>query len=152
MELCGDAANLLVSRSLLQPGCRSAADPFDPQEERSVFQRVRNGIVMTLLLSSVVVTFVSVSQAQSAAEIFDKNCALCHGKDGASKTAAATRMVIPDLRSREVQQLSEEQIFETIAYGTGHKQYPHAFVKRGMAPATVHEMVAHIRELAKAKK
>jgi mono/diheme cytochrome c family protein len=107
---------------------------------------------VVLLLTSIVLGFAPASLAQGGEQYFQKECALCHGKDGASKTAAGTRMVIPDLRSHAVQQLSDEQMFETIAYGTGHKQYPHAFVKRGVQATTVHELVAYIRELAKAKK
>jgi len=35
-----------------------------------------------------------------------------------------------DLRSDAVQQLSDEEIFKTIAYGVGHKEYAHAFAER----------------------
>lgn len=85
-------------------------------------------------------------------QIFEKNCASCHGKDGAGRTAAATRMKIPDLRSKEVQQLSDKQIFDTIAYGTGHKQYPHAFADKGMTGVLISDLVAYLRDLAKPPK
>jgi mono/diheme cytochrome c family protein len=85
--------------------------------------------------------------AQSAQAVYEKQCVFCHGKDGSGRTAAATRMRIPDLRSREVQQLPEETVFDTIANGTGHKQYPHAFAKRGLTSVTIHDLVGYVREL-----
>lgn len=85
-------------------------------------------------------------------QVFLKNCASCHGADGAGHTAAAAHMKIPDLRSKEVQQLTDKQIFDTIAYGTGHKQYPHAWVDKGMTGVLISDLVAYLRELAKPPK
>ncbi len=85
-------------------------------------------------------------------QVFEKTCASCHGADGAGKTEAAAKLKIPDLRSKEVQQLSDKELFDTIAYGTGHKQYPHAWLDRGINGALIRDLVDYVRQLAKPPK
>lgn len=82
-----------------------------------------------------------------AAVLYKSNCANCHNNNGDGKTLAARKMTIPDLRAPEVQNLTDEQLFQTIAYGTQHKQYPHTFVRKGMTEPQVRQLVGHIRTL-----
>ena len=77
--------------------------------------------------------------------IFNSTCARCHGIDGRAKTRAAAKMPVANLRSKEVQDLSDNEMFETIAYGTTHKEYPHAFLRHGLTEDDVHSIVRHIR-------
>ncbi len=84
-----------------------------------------------------------------AAALFKSNCANCHNHNGDGKTLAAKKMLIPDLRSPEVQNLTDEQLFQTIAYGSQHKQYPHTFLKKGMTEPQVRQLVRHIRTFKK---
>jgi len=80
---------------------------------------------------------------------FQSDCARCHNRNGDGKTAAGAKMRIPDLRSAEVQSLSDDQLYQTIANGARHKQYPHAFLSKGMHEGDIRKLVAHIRKLAK---
>ena len=57
-----------------------------------------------------------------------------------------------DLRSDAVQKLSDEELFKTIAYGAGHKQYPHAFAERGLSQKQIADLVTYLRKLAKTPK
>jgi len=57
-----------------------------------------------------------------------------------------------DLRSDAVQQLSDEEIFKTIAYGVGHKEYAHAFAERGLSAKQIADVVTYIRKFAKTTK
>ena len=82
-----------------------------------------------------------------AAALFHANCARCHNANGDGKTAAAEKMKIPDLRSPEIQNMSDEQLFQTIANGTQHKQYPHTFLHKGMREGDIRQLVGHIRTL-----
>ncbi len=82
-----------------------------------------------------------------AAALFGSTCAKCHGPSGDGKTEAAKRMAIPDLRSPAVQNLSDEELYQTIGNGAQHKQYPHAFLKKGMHEGQVRGLVRHIRTL-----
>ena len=85
-------------------------------------------------------------------ELYQARCSSCHGMDGSGSTPAGKKIGAADLRSQQVQKLSDEEMFQTIAYGLKHKQYPHAYVSRGQLTAKqVTDLVAHIRKLAKSK-
>ncbi len=97
-----------------------------------------------LLLALMIPAFL---HAQSSGDVlFVSKCAQCHGKDGAGKTAFAEKARIPDLASHEVQSLSDRQLYDSIARGTGHKAYPHSFALRGMTIGEVESLVKKIRE------
>jgi mono/diheme cytochrome c family protein len=113
----------------------------------------RKGATLSFLLLFFAAAATAPAWAQNGIQqVFEKNCASCHGKDGSGKTPAAAHMKIPDLRSQEVQQLSDKQIFDTIAYGTGHKQYPHAWADKGMTGVLIRDLVEYLRELVKPPK
>ena len=79
--------------------------------------------------------------------LFKANCARCHNANGDGKTAAGEKMKIPDLRSPEIQKMSDEQLFQTIGNGAQHKQYPHTFLSKGMKEGEIRQLVAYIRTL-----
>ena len=81
--------------------------------------------------------------------LFAAKCSTCHGKDGLGKTAFAQKARIPDLASSEVQSLSDRELYDSIARGTKHKAYPHAFALRGMSESEVDSLVRKIREFGK---
>jgi len=78
-------------------------------------------------------------------EIFNKNCARCHGTDGRAKTPAAAKLAVANLHSPKVQSQSDAELFDGIGYGKRHIQYPHAFLLKGMTEDQVRALVAHIR-------
>lgn len=87
-------------------------------------------------------------QAQDeGAALFKANCARCHNGNGDGKTTAGEKMKIPDLRSAEVQKMSDEQLFQTIGNGVQHKQYPHTFLSKGMKEGDIRKIVTHLRTL-----
>ncbi len=105
-----------------------------------------------LLLLSVILLAAATACAQDeGAALFKANCARCHNMNGDGKTTAGEKMKIPDLRSEEVQKQSDEEIYQTIGSGAKHKQYPHAYLNKGMHPGEVKQLVGYIRTL-KAKK
>lgn len=107
----------------------------------------RNFAPFLLLLSLVVPQFLA---AQGAGDsLFATKCATCHGKDGAGKTAFSQKAHIPNLASPEVQSKSNRELYDSIARGTGHKEYPHAFALRGMSEGEIDSLVKKIREFAK---
>ena len=106
-----------------------------------------------LFLLSVILLAATVLRAQDeGSALFKNNCARCHNMNGDGKTAAGEKMKIPDLRSDEVQKLSDEQLYQTIGNGAQHKQYPHTFLAKGMHPGDIKEVVAYIRTLKPVKK
>jgi len=108
-------------------------------------------VMMLALLELVFLLILSVGASAQAEQTYQAQCSSCHGMDGSASTPAGKKMGAADLRSQEVQSLSDEELFNTIAYGFKHKQYPHAFVRRGLTEKQVADLVIHIRKLSKHK-
>jgi len=88
------------------------------------------------------------AMAQSASEtLFNTACAKCHGTDG--KGSKTTKMHVMDLQSKAVQGMSDEQMFESIARGKQHKEYPHAYLYQGIMKEQIQDLVKYIRTLGK---
>jgi len=86
--------------------------------------------------------------AQSpGATLYEKRCATCHGADGSAKTAAQYSLHVTDLRSKRVRAMSDTALFETIARGTNHREYQHAFLYTGLTQADIYAIVKWIRQL-----
>ena len=101
---------------------------------------------LPLVLLLIMVAALACAQDEGAA-LFKANCANCHNYSGDGRTLAARKMVIPDLRSSQVQDHSDEELFQHIGNGVGHKQYPHTFLHKGMSEPKVRMIVAHLRTL-----
>jgi len=88
---------------------------------------------------------------QDSETLFNQKCANCHGKDGSGHTVAATKMKIPDLRTKEFRAISDTDMYSSIAQGTKHYAYPHAFLHIGLTEAQIQGLVRYIRELQAGK-
>jgi len=55
------------------------------------------------------------AQATDGREIFDKNCAACHSKDGTAQTPAARKLGVKDL---SLSKLTDAQIIQQVREGT----------------------------------
>ena len=86
-------------------------------------------------------------QDEDSSALFNSYCRTCHDANGDGKTAASQRMSIPDLRSAEIQKLTDDDLFQRIGNGVKHKQYPHTFLKKGMTEVQVRELIGYIRTL-----
>ncbi|HET8667637.1 MAG TPA: c-type cytochrome [Terriglobales bacterium] len=102
-----------------------------------------------LLLGAFALTFPLSMKAADAAGLFKDKCVSCHGADGSGKTAAGKKMETPDLHSKQFVEMSDKDMFETIARGTRHKKYPHSFLYTGLNETQINGLVAHVRELQK---
>jgi len=76
-----------------------------------------------------------------------KQCVNCHGPDGHGKTAYATKTQTPDLHSAAVQGLNDSDLYDTIARGNKHRNYPHAYLLRGMKDQDIRALVEYIRTM-----
>ncbi len=86
--------------------------------------------------------------AQTAEATFKQKCAVCHGPDGSGATAMGRTFKLKDLKSAEVQNMTDAQLTEIITNG---KQRMPAY-KTQLSAAQIKGMVAYLREMAKAKK
>jgi mono/diheme cytochrome c family protein len=105
-------------------------------------------VMMLALLELAFVLILSVGASAQAEQKYQAQCSSCHGMDGSGSTPAGKKMGAADLRSQEVQSLSDQELFNTIAYGFKHKQYPHAFLRRGLTEKQVADIVVYIRKLS----
>ncbi len=104
--------------------------------------RVKFYLAGVLLISSAVVSW-----AAETPVLFAKQCANCHGNDGRGRTVYATKTPVPDLHSAAVQDLTDTDLYDTIARGTKHHNYPHAFLLRGMKDQDIRELLQFIRTM-----
>lgn len=82
---------------------------------------------------------------QSAGDLFLDKCANCHGADGAGQTVRGKKLKLPDLRSAEVQRMTDAQMNDLIAKGKGDMPgYAKVIQDR-----QIKELVAYLRSLAK---
>ena len=56
---------------------------------------------------------------QSAEDVYLDKCAVCHAKDGSGNTAKGRKVKAKDLRSAEVQKMSDKDLTDAIANGKG---------------------------------
>lgn len=84
--------------------------------------------------------------APDAAAVYKRQCASCHAADGSGKTGPGKVFKLRDLRSAEVQKSTDEQLFDILNKGKGKMP---AYANLGHD--TLHALVKHLREMAKAK-
>ena len=84
--------------------------------------------------------------ARSAAELYVKHCASCHGRDGRSKTLKAKSNHARNLTDAEWQdRVSEERIFNSIMNGKGKMP---SYQKK-LSEQEIDRLVAYVRGLRK---
>jgi cytochrome c6 len=86
--------------------------------------------------------------AENGEALYKHDCAGCHGPDGAGATAMGRTFKLRDLRSAEVQKMTDAQLSEIISQGKGRMP---AYGKR-LSSAQIHSVVVYLRDLAKTKK
>jgi mono/diheme cytochrome c family protein len=84
--------------------------------------------------------------AEAGKETYGKRCTICHGKTGAGDgpAAKAFKGAIPDLASKEVQDLSDADIAKVITEGKGKMQ-----PVKDLSKSDVANLTAFIRTLKK---
>ena len=89
--------------------------------------------------------------AQDSEALYTQKCASCHAKDGSGHTAVAAKLEVPDFRSKRIKEMSDADMYDSIAHGTRHKEYPHAFLHIGLTEQQIQGLVKYIRVLASSK-
>lgn len=90
---------------------------------------------------------ISRSTARSAAALYSKNCASCHGRDGRAKTLKAKFNHARNLTDSAWQNdVSDERIFNSIMNGKG-KKMP-AYGKK-FSDQEIESLVSYVRALKK---
>ena len=97
-----------------------------------------------LSLTAAAATTTWAADAKAGQAVYDKSCKSCHGPDGAGNAAIAKMMKVDmkDLKSADVQAMSDADIKKVIAEGKG-KMKPVASV----TGAAADNVVAYLRSL-----
>ena len=98
-------------------------------------------IMITLGLAATAATALQGADAKAGKAAYDKSCKSCHGADGTANPAIAKmfKVEIPDLKSSEVQAMSDDDLMKVITDGKG-KMKPVA-----SASASAADIVAYVR-------
>jgi len=83
------------------------------------------------------------ADATAGKAVYDKSCKSCHGPDGTPSAGMAKAMNLRDLKSPEVQAMSDGDLAKVITDGKG-KMKPVA-----SASASAADIVAYLRSLKK---
>ena len=86
------------------------------------------------------------AQNSGGAATFKTNCATCHGPDGSGDTSIGKSLNIPDLRSAEIQKLTNAEITTVISNGKNAMPPFKNFSKE-----QIHSLITYIRGLASKK-
>jgi mono/diheme cytochrome c family protein len=97
----------------------------------------------------------SVTTARGAAaaddagkKTFEDNCSVCHDEDGSGNTPIGMSLMIPDLRSDDVQKHTDQELINIVTNGMD----PMPSFKDKLSADEIKGVVAYIRVLGKNKK
>lgn len=78
-------------------------------------------IMIVLSLATFAATAASAADAKAGQAVFDKSCKACHGADGTANPGVAKmlKVDIQDLKSKEVQGMSDDDIKKVVSGGKG---------------------------------
>jgi mono/diheme cytochrome c family protein len=77
---------------------------------------------------------------------YTRYCASCHAVDGSGRASSAIGK-IPDLRSKTIESLSDEALFDAIARGDVHKAYAHSFLNLGVSESELRGIAKYVRAI-----
>ncbi len=97
------------------------------------------------ILVAMALAWPALGDGPDAAGLYKSNCAICHGTDGTGKTPTGKALKVRDLRSADVQRMSDKELFAVIADGK-EKMPP---FKSKLSQADIDALIAFIRQLAK---
>lgn len=83
---------------------------------------------------------------KSAQDVYLDKCSVCHAKDGSGNTAKGRKVKAKDLRSAEIQKLTEAELIKDVAQGKGKDM--DGFEKE-LGADMVKQLVVYCRQLAK---
>lgn len=97
------------------------------------------------LIAALALFCTTATKADDAAGTFKTKCAICHSPDGSGSGPTGKAMNVPDLRSADVQKLSDADLDGAITNGK-NKMPPY---KDKLSAADIKGLVAFIRSLKK---
>jgi len=94
----------------------------------------------------VVLVYCGLALALDPPPAYMKHCASCHAADGSGRASSAIGK-IPDLRSKTIVSLSDDELFNAIARGDIHKSYAHSFLNQGVSESELRGVAKYVRAI-----
>ena len=107
---------------------------------------VRTSLSLFLLFTTPGVSIAAPSPQKSVQDVYLDKCSVCHAKDGSGNTAKGRKVKAKDLRSAEIQKLTDAELIHDVAQGKGKDM--DGFEKE-LGGDLVKQLVAYCRDLAK---
>jgi mono/diheme cytochrome c family protein len=101
-------------------------------------------LIFMLLTGTGAITHASPAPQGSAQDVYLDKCSVCHGKDGSGNTAKGKKLKAKDLRSAEIQKMSDADLIDAVANGKGKDM--DGFQKE-LGADMVKQLVAYCRTL-----
>ena len=86
------------------------------------------------------------ADAGDVKDLYGKKCAVCHGQDGAAKTAKGKKAKTKDVRLPEVQKMSNKEWSDIIIKGKGDTMDSY---RKELSDDQIQALVQYMRDLAK---
>jgi cytochrome c6 len=102
-----------------------------------------NRKLFVILSLAILIILPATLAAADGAAVYKAKCAMCHGADGGGMTPMGKSMKLRDLRSSEVQKLSDAELTKVTADGKGKMPA----YKGKLTDAEISAVVAHMRTL-----
>ena len=97
----------------------------------------------TIVCALLIALALPVAVFADGAAIYKTKCAACHGPDGSGQTPVGKNLKIVDLRSPEVQKMTDAEISKLLTEGKGKMP------KSNLSPDDQKAVIAFIRTLKK---
>jgi cytochrome c6 len=101
-------------------------------------------VIAALLISAGPIYAQAQAKDPKAAALYQSRCSLCHAEDGSGNSVTGKKVGAKDLKSGEVQKLSDDELIATITKG---KNKMPAFGGK-LSEAQIKSVVAEIRSFA----
>jgi len=114
---------------------------FQPEMAVNVDRGKRMMMTKTLTFSLLLAVALPMAVFADGAATFKTKCAPCHGTDGSGQTPVGKNLKVRDLRSAEVQKLSDAEMTKVLADGKGKMP------ASKLAPEDIKAVIGFIRSL-----
>jgi cytochrome c6 len=104
-------------------------------------------MVLAFALVAVPLLLATRARAEDGGSLFKTHCAVCHGTDGSGDTAVGKSLKLRDMRSADVQKMTDAELTAIITNGKGGMPS----YKDKLSGAQIKDLVGYIRELGKKK-
>lgn len=87
-----------------------------------------------------------VAPQEDVKQVYLNKCAVCHGEDGAGKTAKGKKLKMKDIRAPEVQKMTPAQWTDAILKGSGQDMDGY---EKELGVEMCRKLAAYMRDLSK---